>query len=123
MSSTIQMILLLRLMLLQILQIGESLMLQQIVHCINSVFSFNKTVPRFSASSLGLFNRYITILKALRFPTPGNPDRASTAFSMVLEEKFKIVQNYNKSFSRFVLNFEFRFTTLINKIKTSCNKF
>jgi hypothetical protein len=71
------------------LQIGVSLILQHTVHCINSVFNLNKTLERFSASSLGRFNRYITILKALRLPTPGNPESASTAFSIVFEEKFK----------------------------------
>jgi hypothetical protein len=81
--------LLLRFTLLQMLQIGVSLMLQHTVHCINSVFNLNKTLERFSASSLGRFNRYITILKALRLPTPGNPESASTAFSIVFEEKFK----------------------------------
>jgi hypothetical protein len=81
--------LLLRFTLLQMLQMGVSLMLQHIVHCINSVFNLNKTLDRFSASSLGRFKRYITILKALRFPTPGNPESASTAFSIVFEEKFK----------------------------------
>jgi hypothetical protein len=71
------------------LQTGVSLILQHTVHCINSVFNLNKTLARFSASSFGRFNKYITIRKALRFPTPGNPESASTAFSIVFEEKFK----------------------------------
>ena len=47
---------------------------------------------KFSASSIGRFSRCITIRRALRLPTPGKPDRALTAFSMVFEEKFTVAK-------------------------------
>jgi hypothetical protein len=36
-----------------------------------------------ATSNSGLFNKYITIRKAVRLPIPGNEDKASTAFSTI----------------------------------------
>lgn len=71
------------------LQTGVSLMLQHILQVVSSVFSFSITDARFSDSSFGRFRRCITILSALRLPTPGKPDKACTAFSIFFDEKFK----------------------------------